>query len=151
MTRTRRDPFPLFLQRLLIAESKERGVGSLWWLKKTDLWLLLEYNAALEVRSGILTQPGQYLSENVRNTLKLCFDCCVLCMENSKEVFVCCRNKTKYEEDSFSVFIQRLTSSTIASVLSVRLNWCFEFLMKKGYISAHKSRGWQCHYNKEYI
>ena len=94
-----------------------KGKRSLWWLKKTDLWLLLEYNAALEVRSGILTQPGQYLSENVRNTLKLCFDCCVLslCMENSKEVFVCCRNKTKYEEDSFSVFIQRLTYSTIAS------------------------------------
>ena len=26
LTRTRMDPFPLFLQRLLIAESKERGV-----------------------------------------------------------------------------------------------------------------------------
>ena len=80
----------------------------------TGIWNMV-HNAAMEVRSGILTQPSQYPSENVRNTLKLCFDCCVLSMENSKEVFVCCRNKTKYEEDSFSVFIQRLTSSTIAS------------------------------------
>ena len=55
------------------------------------------HNAAKEVRSGILTLPGQYPSENV--------------IKRS----VCCRNKTKYEEDSFSVFIQRLTSSTIAS------------------------------------
>ena len=77
--------------------------------------MLLEYNAALEVRSGILTQPGQYLSENVRNTLKLCFDCCVLCMENSKEVFVVEIKRNMKKIDSFSVFIQLLTYSTIAS------------------------------------
>ena len=50
------------------------------------------HNAAMEVRSGILTQPGQYPSENVKKprtaALKLFFDCCVLCMENSKEVFL---------------------------------------------------------------
>ena len=90
MTRTRRDPFPLFLQRLLIAESKERGVfsdsrrrscGSCW--NMVPLW-----------KSGLASWQSEWKCEKFYiwrqeiAALKLCFDCCVLCMENSKEVFL---------------------------------------------------------------
>ena len=118
MTRTRRDPFPLFLQRLLIAESKERGVFSDSRRRSCGSCWNMVHNAAMEVRSGILTirvKMWEILYMKARN-------CCVkivlwlLCPVYGKfKRSVCCRNKTKYEEDSFSVFIQRLTSSTIAS------------------------------------
>ena len=155
MTRTRRDPFPLFLQRLLIAESKQRGRGVFSDSRRRSCgscWNMV-HNAAMEVRSGILTirvKMWEILYMKARN-------CCVkivlwlLCPVYGKfKRSVSCRNKSKYEEDSFSVFIQRLTYSTIPITLSVSVHWCFEFMMKKGYISAHKSRGWQCHYNEEY-
>ena len=68
LTRTRMDPFPLFLQRLLIAESKERGVFGDSRRRTCGCYWNMVHNAAMEVRSGILTQPSQYPSENVRNT-----------------------------------------------------------------------------------
>ena len=67
--RTRRNPFPLFLQRLLIAESKERGVFSDSRRRSCGSCWNMVQNAAMEARSGIVTQPGQYPSEYV--------DCCV--------------------------------------------------------------------------
>ena len=70
-------------------------------------------------------------------------------MENSKEVFVVEIKRNMKKIDSFSVFIQRLTSSTIIASASACTD-VFEFMMKKGYISAHKSRGWQCHFNEQY-
>ena len=57
--RERRDPFPLFLQRLLIAESKERGVFGDSRRRSCGCYWNMVHNAAMEVRSGILTQPGQ--------------------------------------------------------------------------------------------
>ena len=67
------DPFPRFndcrpvLQRLLIAESTERGVFGDTRRRSCGSCWNMEHNAAMEVKSGILTQPGQYPSETVRN------------------------------------------------------------------------------------